>query len=833
MMNRKHIPIYLKILLFSGFVCLLGWSIFLIREKLLSNAKDMGIHLAQSYADEEENRVRVYSLLLSLGSFSLQEGIEQGETSMQLQRRLANYSDQLNQILQTSIIAPYGVVNGKIIAAIPWPGDESYDYAATEWYQKAVSAGGAVVYTDAYQDVSTGENIVTLSKALSNSGDVLAFDIRLDSFHAHPNATVLPLDSAYYLFDSNNSLMYSFGNSASDSPEGNAYLSRLAADIRQGNLAGHSSTIIGSDGIRQCVYYSKMRNGWLSVITIPIRVILQDGWESTILAITLFCLILTAITMAIMIRGYWKDKKMRHVSETIQILGDSYYAIYRVNYNAGVYLTVKSSPDVQDLIGDSGSYQHLLDILKNVVDENTHEKFEANMSAENIRRLISEGVYDFGGNYLRNFNGVFKWVNIQVLYNPALHLDEVILACRDIDDMKRRELQQHALLENALAAAKQTVQQKNMFFSNASHDMRTPLNAIIGLSKLAQRPGISKDTLDSYMKKIQQSGEQLLALVNDVLDISRLEHGKGNSLSYAPMNILQCVRDNVDSFQEQARQEQKLLTAEYRVEYSNVFCDSVRLNQILNNLISNALKYSKAGASIHVLLQELNHQPGHSKYQISVKDTGIGMTKEFQAHIFEPFSREATFTSQKVTGTGLGMPIVKTLILQMSGEITVHSVPGKGSTFTVTLPLQLADEEIPVKDQDPQIPLSLEGRTILLAEDNEINMEVATECLSMAGANILQAWNGQEAVKIFSSKSPGTIDAVLMDMQMPVMDGCAAAKAIRAMERPDAGTVPIIAVTANVFAEDIAKTTEAGMDAHISKPIDFSQLQKILKNFLN
>ena len=210
------------------------------------------------------------------------------------------------------------------------------------------------------------------------------------------------------------------------------------------------------------------------------------------------------------------------------------------------------------------------------------------------------------------------------------------------------------------------------------------------------------------------------------------------------------------------------------------------------------------------------------------------MTEEFQSHLFEPFSREATFTSQKVTGTGLGMPIVKTLVQQMSGEITVRSTLGKGSTFTVTIPLQIADEEIPPKNVavQNQSSFSLEGKTILLAEDNEINMEVASECLSMIGANVLQAWNGQEAVELFSSKENGEIDAILMDMQMPVMDGCSAAKAIRSLRRTDAQTVPIIAVTANVFAEDIAKTTEAGMNAHISKPIDFRQLQQVLEDCL-
>ena len=215
-------------------------------------------------------------------------------------------------------------------------------------------------------------------------------------------------------------------------------------------------------------------------------------------------------------------------------------------------------------------------------------------------------------------------------------------------------------------------------------------------------------------------------------------------------------------------------------------------------------------------------------------DTGFGMSEEFQQHLFEPFAREETFTSRKISGTGLGMPIVKTLVQQMSGELTVRSALGKGTTFTITLPLQTTEEEPPAPEQGGALPQQdvLRGRTILLAEDNEINMEVASECLGLMGARVLQAWNGREAVEAFASSALGEIDAILMDMQMPVLDGCGAAEAIRALDRSDAAAVPIIAVTANVFAEDIARTTAAGMNGHIAKPIDFKELQEVLRRLL-
>src|SRR5699024_5166700 len=231
----------------------------------------------------------------------------------------------------------------------------------------------------------------------------------------------------------------------------------------------------------------------------------------------------------------------------------------------------------------------------------------------------------------------------------------------------------------------------------------------------------------------------------------------------------------------------------------------------------------------------VNHQNGHGKYQLVVEDTGIGMSEEIQQHLFEPFAREQqTFASSKVTGTGLGMPIVKALVQQMSGELTVRSALGRGTTVTITLPLQTSDQGLARPDKQQTLPQQdvLQGRTVLLAEENEINMEVAGECLGMMGARVLPAWNGREAVECFSRSAIGEIDVVLMDMQMPELDGCGASEAIRALDRPDAATVPIVAVTANVFAEDIARTTAAGMNGHIAKPIDFKELQEVLRGLL-
>ena len=366
--------------------------------------------------------------------------------------------------------------------------------------------------------------------------------------------------------------------------------------------------------------------------------------------------------------------------------------------------------------------------------------------------------------------------------------------------------------------------------------MRTPLNAVIGLADLACREDSIPDKVRDYLEKIRHSGKQLLTLVNDILDMSRIEHGEKTELDYAPMDLYKCVEDCVSMFREQAAQEGKTLEITADGSDYSVMCDQFRLSQVLNNLISNAMKYSMAQAVITVSVARTAVQKNMGKYQIVIKDTGIGMSEEFLEHIFEPFSRETMFAPVSITGTGLGMPIVKSLVQQMSGEIHISSQLGKGTTVTIILPLQMTDTPVGIQEAAASVSeepsMFLEGRKILVAEDNMINMEIATEYLKMQGAQVLQAWNGQEAVDIFSSLEPQSLDAILMDMQMPQMDGCTASQLIRQMDRPDAGTIPIIAVTANAFAEDIAKTTRAGMDAHISKPLDMRDLMEVLKKYI-
>ena len=307
-------------------------------------------------------------------------------------------------------------------------------------------------------------------------------------------------------------------------------------------------------------------------------------------------------------------------------------------------------------------------------------------------------------------------------------------------------------------------------------------------------------------------------------------------LDYQEFSLEKSIADITAAFRLQAQQEEKRFTVDMDIRDVWILGDSFRLSQILNNLLSNAFKFTSAGDEIALQVKQFE-STGSAKYQFVVRDTGLGMSEEFLPHLFEPYARETRFSSQKITGTGLGMPIVKNLVTQMSGEIHVESSLGKGTVFTLTVPFQAEREKTAAsagrtdEEAGGKETFSLEGRRVLLAEDNLINMEIATEILTMHGVEVIPAEDGAKAVKAFQESAPFSIDAILMDMQMPHMDGCEAAKRIRALHRPDSG-VPIIAVTANAFTEDIAATSKAGMDAHISKPIDFNILCRTLESLI-
>ena len=386
-------------------------------------------------------------------------------------------------------------------------------------------------------------------------------------------------------------------------------------------------------------------------------------------------------------------------------------------------------------------------------------------------------------------------------------------------------------IERAAKRAEEASEAKTRFHFNMSHDIRTPMNAIIGFSDLLEKHLDDKEKVHDYIKKIQLSGSFLLSLINYVLEMARIESGKATLRT--EVGDAQELLGALNAVFEPAVEKKRLkYNCTLDVEHRFIICDVTKVREIVLNIISNSVKYTPEGGSVTVQIKEIPwEKEGWTAYRILVEDTGIGMGAEYLPHIFEEFTRERTSTESKVVGAGLGLPIVKALIDLMGGTIQVESERGKGSKFEVILPFEIASEEEVkdsyVKKEEKPYNRSKEKR-ILLAEDNELNAEIAITILEENGFKVERAEDGCKCVELFSEKPAGYYSTILMDIQMPNMDGYTASRKIRGMEREDAKAIPIIALTANAFDEDRNKAFAAGMNGHIAKPIDVGRMVRTI-----
>ena len=389
-------------------------------------------------------------------------------------------------------------------------------------------------------------------------------------------------------------------------------------------------------------------------------------------------------------------------------------------------------------------------------------------------------------------------------------------------------------LQIAAENAESANRAKSTFLFNMSHDIRTPMNAIIGYADLAARHSDDPAKLKKYMENIQVCGQNLLMLLNNVLDLARIENDK-TEMEYSVSDIEKDFRNCIAMFRNQADSKGQTLTVTTQLQYPYIYADVPHLTEVCTNLVSNAVKYTGNGGTIRCgVTQKPGEKEGWCDTVVTVADNGIGMSQEFQKHIFEPFERERTSTVSKVEGSGIGMGIVKKLVGLMGGTVEVESKIGVGSTFTVTIPCRIASEdEIQAKRaSDPADRESLRGTRILLTEDNDLNAEIATELLQEEGCTVDRAKDGVECVDMLEKAANGTYQLILMDVQMPVMNGYDATKKIRRMDDPQKANIPIVAMTANAFSEDRQVALDAGMNDHIAKPINMSVLVPTLRKYL-
>ncbi|MBQ3302537.1 MAG: amino acid permease, partial [Eggerthellaceae bacterium] len=400
--------------------------------------------------------------------------------------------------------------------------------------------------------------------------------------------------------------------------------------------------------------------------------------------------------------------------------------------------------------------------------------------------------------------------------------------------MRKRERE----LDAQRASAEEASRAKTVFLSNMSHDIRTPMNAIIGYTTISQREGLTLEEVRGYQGKVEAASRYLLALINDVLEMSRIESGR-MMLDPVETDLAKAMSDAYDMFETQMGEKHIAFSVDSsRVTDACVLCDQNRLDCVLLNLISNAYKFTPEGGSVSVTLEQLDGAAeGSGSYELRVKDTGIGMTEEFAQKVFEAFERERNTTVSGIQGTGLGMAITKRIVDLMGGTIRINTAPGKGTEFVinVTFPLWVKSEEAVEEEkrlEEEFESIDFSTKRILLAEDNEINREIAMLLLEDEGFKMECVVNGKEAVEAVAASEPGYFDAILMDVQMPEMDGYEATRAIRALEDPALAGIPILAVSANAFVEDVQASHDAGMDGHLAKPLDVDEVMKALVEVL-
>ena len=527
-------------------------------------------------------------------------------------------------------------------------------------------------------------------------------------------------------------------------------------------------------------------------------------------------------------------KQVQQARHEVEALSAGYSYICLINLETGDVELIKGN----NIPGLNGRYTQI----------------DHNILLEQVNRLITEPFRQSSVEFydsttiakrLEGKNSLFHtcertdgtWILSMIVpqkYDENGRVVSVLLANRDFTEEKKRELEQEEALRQEKIKAEKANEAKSIFLFNMSHDIRTPMNAIVGYSQLMKKE-LTNPKLIHYQEMIEQSSKLLLSIINNVLDMARVESGKMElDENYEVIgNISQLV---CSAFAAEASRKNIELNKIVNVEHKHIIVDSTKMQEILSNLISNAIKYTSAGGKVTIDTKELPYdKEGYVLIQTKVSDTGIGMSEEFLPSLFELFTRERNTTLSKIPGTGLGMAIVKNFVDLMNGSIEVESELGKGSTFTITIPHKIVNKDYTYRniESSNEFDIDFMGKRILLAEDNKLNAEITTTILSEMGFEVKVVEDGIFCVNEIQHQPANTYDLILMDIQMPNMDGYKATHCIRRLSQPEKANIPIIAMSANAFEEDKKKAFDVKMNDYITKPIDFQKMEQVLKHILS
>ncbi len=790
---------------------------------VLNNANSLGENLIQSYAADEEKNISMYSTIIELGLIQLNDMVSVNISEDRMMNVIQTFFRQAKSSTNDDNLLCYVILNGKLIASDDVEGIDTYDYKKQEWYKRALAGNGEVIFTNSYLTEKDRSNVVTISAANQVTGNAVIIDLTDENLDTNHSDTELPERGAFYVFNQYGETIYAKTPFEADKETINQYSQNLYTRMYN----NHSSTdnVMDFEGEKRAFFYTTLDNGWTVVMTVPLSALTsQLNWM-----ISMY-IVLFAGLFVIVLLMWLRERKVAaqtlRASDTIRALCNSFYAIYRIDTAEGAYAMIKGTNDMKKILPLTGRYDDFLSAVCSFMDDETAHGMSCAFSLEKVRYNIEKRAENYGGSFVREIDGVKKWMTVNLFLDDDVNSKKAVIAFHVIEEEKKRQQQHIKLLEGALKEAEDSKRSQEQFFASMSHELRTPINIILGMNELAADPACPEEKRLDYYKKTDITGRRMLELVNNILEVSRLEQGQ-SPIEKKYFDLESEIRSMMQPIAERAKNEEKKFVLDIAVENSKVIGDPLKLSQILINLVGNALKYTNRDDTITVTARQAGEN--NNNYIFTVEDTGIGISEKFLPKLFDPYSRGSQFGAGSHNSTGLGLAIVKSLVSQKNGTISVESKIGVGTRFTVTLPLMPDKENM--QEEKPQEAVGrdiLRGMNILLVDDNELNREIMYDMLTACGSCVTQACDGKEAVDMFTRSQENDIDLILMDMNMPVMNGCEAAKAIRQLSRSDAGTVFIIALTANAFAEDVSETVRAGMNAHLAKPANIDLLCRTL-----
>lgn len=833
--SRRFLIQSILLFLLMAFFSFIG--VYISGQTAYRSANEMGAMTADYLNLQINTFMDQYEQILEDAAYMVNAMLEQGAAPDDIEQWVTSFASEYADSMPYDESGIYGIVDGQAIFSSGWEPDESYNIYTRPWYTQAIEKNGECARSTVYQDARNSVSMVSLSQLLSDGSSVLALDIRVGDIEVE-------WQEGSDIFPGTTTIVDQNGNVVLHQQIGTKHIKCEMDDYTSSDYKSMMEQFDDERGTYKWKgefdsyysYYITDSSGWTCIVTIPRSLITHDA--ATLFYTQLIVLgVIFLIILYLSIQNYKYEKKNRHALNCFEALGRTYFGVVLIDALNGKSEILKFSDILPPEYKKTTSYSTFMNTIeKNICHDHDRQQFKNQFQQSNLLQLHEHKTERIYLEYEQQEPDGPRWISAEAIaVESSNEHPQIILAFRQIHNTKVRELEHSQALRESLEIARTANEAKSDFLSRMSHDMRTPMNAVIGFSELADKHLNQPEKVHDCLQKISAASHQLLHLINEVLDTAKIEQGQMD-LNIVPVSLSQHLKSTADFFQFQAQAQQQQFSMDISgLRHDRIMTDGNRLDQVLNNLLSNAVKYTLPGGKISLVAEEL---PGNKDtqrlFRFVVSDTGIGMSPEFLEKIFLPFEREDTSMTGKTNGVGLGMAITHSILQMMGGRIDVSSQQGVGSSFSVILPCELAGDSSGLKteDDDSLSSFSLQGYRILLAEDNFLNMEIATELLSMEGAIVTSAINGQEAVDIFESSPPGSFDVILMDIQMPVLNGYQAAEAIRKSSHKDAADIPIFAMTANAFEDDKLQAVKSGMNGHIAKPADINRIKEAISKSL-